>query len=661
VLEWLTIDYRKGWLGNAPINATPETAISGEDAQRYCTVILARRQAPGLNTTDAAGMKDHQEEVARSRLRRAPRERSRRSSQGSRAGTRFWLDGRGQADEMASSAPRLYAGAVIETSDEGLTRRKIVGVSAPYLSDLPDPSALWKSADLLRGSVDAAEYKHLVLGLLFLKYVSESFEQHRRELEQELGDPASDSYIADEAERLAQIEDPDEYAGSQVFFVPEAARWSNESHDPAQQGLLQAASQPDIGQRIDDGFEAIEKVNPTLKNVLPKIYARAPVGAERLGALVETIGNIPFESTSQARDYLGRAYEYFIGRFAAAEGKGAGEFYTPQSVTQLLVEMLEPYQGRIFDPACGSCGLFIQSARFLQEHGKSPDQLAIYGQEMNLATWKLGQMNLAIHGLGGTIKYTERGSLLDDAFPNQKMDFVLANPPFNQDPWGAGAVKEDVRWKYGVPPDSNANYAWMQHFLHHLAPNGRAGFVMANGSMTTTKANEGEIRQGFLDDDIVDCLVALPPQLFLSTGIPVCLWFFDRDKASSSERDRRGEVLFIDARHMGEAISRKQIHLTDDEIAEIARTYHAWRGQSEAGEYEDRPGFCTAATLVEIEAQGYMVSPGRFVGAPEEEEGELAFEERMAELLEALAADFSKSNELASEVKTALGAVGYEF
>lgn len=527
------------------------------------------------------------------------------------------------------------------------------------MSDLPNPSALWKSADLLRGSVDAAEYKHLVLGLLFLKYVSESFEQHRQALEAEFSNPGSPDYIADEDDRAAQIEDRDEYAGSNVFFVPEGARWSRESDDPAKLGLLQAASLPDIGQRIDNAFEAIEKENETLKNILPKIYARAPLSAERLGQLVETIGNIPFQSPKEARDYLGRAYEYFISRFAAAEGKGAGEFYTPQSVTQLLVEMLEPYEGRIFDPACGSCGLFIQSANFLRAHGKSPDQLAIYGQEMNLATWRLGQMNLAIHGLGGTIRYTERGSLLDDAFTNQKMDFVLANPPFNQDPWGAASVKDDVRWKYGVPPDQNANYAWMQHFLHHLAPNGRAGFVMANGSMTTNAHNEGDIRKGLVEDDVVDCIVALPSQLFFSTGIPVCLWFFDRDKASSGERDRRGEMLFIDARQMGKAISRKQIVLTDEEVAEIAGTYHAWRGQPEADEYEDRPGFCRASTLDEVEEQGFNLSPGRYVGAPEEEEDEIAFEERMTVLVEALAADLARADELSTRVREALEAVGY--
>lgn len=532
-------------------------------------------------------------------------------------------------------------------------------MSKPYVSDLPDPSALWKSADLLRGSVDAAEYKHLVLGLLFLKYVSESFEQHREKLEVELSDPASDDYIADEQARQEQIEDRDEYQGSNVFFVPPGARWSAESDDPAKLGLLQAASLPGLGQRIDTAFELIEKENETLKGVLPKIYARAPLSSERLGSLVETIGNIPFESTSEARDYLGRAYEYFISRFAAAEGKGAGEFYTPQSVTQLLVEMLEPYEGRIFDPACGSCGLFIQSARFLEEHGKSPNQLTIYGQEMNQATWRLGQMNLAIHGLNGTIKYTENGSLLDDAFSNMKMDFVLANPPFNQDPWGAGAVKDDVRWKYGTPPDSNANYAWMQHFLHHLAPNGRAGFVMANGSMTTTAHNEGDIRKGLLEDDVVDCVVALPPQLFFSTGIPVCLWFFDRNKASSGERDRRGEVLFIDAREMGEAVNRKQIYLTAEHVSEIAGAYHAWRGQPEAGPYQDVQGFCRSVPLDVIRENDHLVFPGRYVGTADDADVE-DHQQQVVELLDGLRTELARNEKLTGAVREALEAVGYE-
>jgi type I restriction enzyme M protein len=532
-------------------------------------------------------------------------------------------------------------------------------VSENYVSDLPDPAALFKSADILRGSVDAAEYKHLVLGLLFVKYVSESFELRRSQLLEEISNPDNENFVADEDERVEVLEDRDEYAADNIFFVPDGARWSRTSEDPEQLGLLEAASLPDIGQRIDQALEAIEVENTTLRNVLPKIYAKAPLSAEKLGALVETIGNIPFQSPNEARDYLGRAYEYFISRFAAAEGKGAGEFYTPQSITQLLVEMLEPYEGRILDPACGSCGLFIQSARFLQEHGKSPDHLTIYGQEMNQATWRLGQMNLAIHGLGGEIRYTENGSLLDDAFPQLKADFVLANPPFNQDPWGAPAVKDDVRWRYGLPPDSNANYAWMQHFLHHLAPNGRAGFVMANGSMTTNAHNEGEIRQAMVKDDIVDCVVALPANLFFSTQIPVCLWFFDRDKASPDERDRRGEMLFIDARHMGEAISRSQKRLTESEVAEIARTYHTWRGQS-GGEYEDRAGFCRVASLEEVEEQGFGISPGRFVGAPDEEEDDVAFEERMAELVEALAGDFERADALTLEVRKALEAVSYD-
>jgi type I restriction enzyme M protein len=528
--------------------------------------------------------------------------------------------------------------------------------------DLPDPQSLFKSADILRGSVDASEYKHLVLGLLFLKYVSESFEERRQELAAELADPDNDAYVEDPEERAEILDDKDEYVAENIFFVPAGARWSQEDEDPDRQGLLQSASRPDIGQRIDRALELVERENDQLaRGVLPRIYARAPLSAEKLGALVETIGNIPFSSPREARDYLGRSYEYFIAEFASAEGKRGGEFYTPQSVTRLLVEMLEPYQGRVLDPACGSCGLFIQSARFVAAHGKSPDQLAIYGQEMNQATWRIGQMNLAIHGLSGDIRYTENGSLLDDAFSNLKADFVLANPPFNQDPWGAPAVQDDVRFKhYGVPPDSNANYAWMLHFLHHLAPDGRAGFVMANGSMTTTLHNEGKIREQLVRDEVVDCIVALPPQLFLSTGIPVCLWFFDRNKASADERDRRKEVLFIDARHMGRPISRKQIELTAEEVGLVTQAFHAWRGQPGAGtSYTDEPGFCCSATADEIEAQGFALSPGLYVGAPEEEEDEAAFEERMAELTEGLSQDFAEAERLNVEVARALESLGY--
>ncbi len=384
------------------------------------------------------------------------------------------------------------------------------------------------------------------------------------------------------------------------------------------------------------------------------------MSAEKLGALVETIGRIPFASTREARDYLGRTYEYFIAEFASSEGKRGGEFYTPQSVTKLLVEMLEPYQGRVLDPACGSCGLFIQSARFVAEHGRSPDQLAIYGQEMNQATWRIGQMNLAIHGLAGDIRYTNNGSLLDDAFPSLRADFVLANPPFNQDGWGSNSVKDDVRFAdYALPPESNANYAWMLHFLHHLAPDGRAGFVMSNGSLTTNTQAERAVRERLVRNDVVDCIVALPPQLFFSTGIPVSLWFFDRNKASAEERDRRGETLFIDARQMGQKISRTQIELTAEEIEHVARAFHSWRGQDEAGEYTDEPGFCFAATLADIESQEFFLGPGRYVGAPEGEEEEIAAEERIAELTDALTEDFAASDAATNEVKRALGALGY--
>jgi type I restriction enzyme M protein len=525
--------------------------------------------------------------------------------------------------------------------------------------DLPDPAALFKAADILRGSVDAAEYKHLVLGLLFLKYVSESFEQRREQLRKELSDPDSDEYVDDEDERAEMLDDKDEYLAENVFFIPAGARWSQEDPHPEKQGLLQAASLPDIGQRIDRALELIERENDQLpRGILPRIYARAPLSAEKLGALVETIGRIPFGSTKEARDYLGRTYEYFIATFAAAEGRNAGEYYTPKSVTRLLVEMLEPYQGRVFDPACGSCGLFIQSARFVEEHGKSADQLAIYGQEMNQATWRIGQMNLAIHGLSGDVRYTENGSLLDDAFPNLKADFVMANPPFNQDPWGASAVKGDVRfYEHGLPPDSNANFAWMLHFLHHLSPAGRAGYVMANGSLTTTSNNEGNIRESLVRAGVVDCIVALPAQLFFQTGIPVCLWFLDRSRPSSGD-DNAAPILFVDARSMGQKISRTQIELTSDEIERITATYHAWRRGD--ARFANVSGFAYSATFAEVQQQSFALSPGRYVGAPEGEEEEVEFEERMAELTEAVAADLDEAVRLTDDLRGTLRALGYE-
>jgi len=520
----------------------------------------------------------------------------------------------------------------------------------PGNHDLPFAKELWEACDGLRGSVESAEYKHLVLGLVFLKYISDSFERRRATLEAATREEGGDLYTEDEGERSAILEDRDEYIAENIFWVPREARW---------EALLAAANQPDIGQRIDQALEAIEKANEEqLRGVLARIYARAPLAAQKLGELVTTIAKVGFgDDEDRARDILGRTYEYFIKRFAAAEGHRGGEFYTPRSVTRLLVEMLEPYEGRVLDPACGSCGLFIQSAEFIKSHGGRARKISIYGQENNQATWRIGRMNLAIHALAGDIRLGN--SLLDDQHPGLKADFLLTNPPFNDKRWGAAQVADNARWKFGTPPEANANYAWIQHFIHHLAPEGRAGFVMANGSLTANNSGEGQIREAIVRDDLVDCVVACPAQLFYTTQIPVCLWFLDRNKQSSGERDRRGEVLFIDARQMGEKISRTQIEFSDEEVARIADTYHAWRGTT-AAKYEDAKGFSASATLEEIERHGFALTPGRYVGAPESEEDEIEFEERMAELVDQLADELSESERLTAEVKKVLGAVGYD-
>ncbi|HEV3094452.1 MAG TPA: class I SAM-dependent DNA methyltransferase [Solirubrobacteraceae bacterium] len=515
----------------------------------------------------------------------------------------------------------------------------------------PNGHALFEAANKMRGSLESAEYKHLVLGLIFLKYISDAFEQRRRALEAELSDTKSKEYVADPLARAEELDDRDAYAEKQVFWVPEQARW------PA---ILASASSPAIAKRIDDALSAIEDENRELRRMLPRVYSRAPLSAELLGSLVDTIAKIGFgKDPGEARDILGRTYEYFIKEFARAEGHRGGEYFTPAPVARLLVEMLEPYEGRIFDPACGSCGLFVQSANFVEAHGGRPEKISVYGQERNQATWRIGRMNLAIHGLSGDVQYTESGSLLDDAFPRLKADFVMANPPFNQKEWSTPAVLDDVRWAHGVPPTGNANYAWIQHFLHHLAPRGRAGFVMANGSLTTMSSGEGKIRENLIRADVVDCIVALPAQLFYTTGIPVCLWFFDRDKSSSSARDRREETLLIDARQMGTKISRTQIELTAEEIEQVASTYHAWRG-STGDDYADEPGFCRGADTSEIEAAGFTLSPGRYVGAPESEEDEVAFDESMAALLDQLSAELAENERLAENVRRALSQVGYD-
>jgi type I restriction enzyme M protein len=516
--------------------------------------------------------------------------------------------------------------------------------------DLPFAKELWEACDRLRGSVESAEYKHLVLGLVFLKYISDSFERRRADLEAATREAGNDLYLEDEEVRTEVLEDRDEYISENVFWVPKKARWS---------ALLAAATQPDIGQQIDAALGEIEKANEEqLRGVLPQVYARAPISSQKLGELVTTIAKVGFgDDEDRARDILGRTYEYFIKRFAAAEGHRGGEFYTPRSVTRLLVEMLEPYVGRVLDPACGSCGLFIQSADFVRSHGGQAREISVYGQENNQATWRIGRMNLAIHALAGEIRLGD--SLLNDQHPGLKADFVLANPPFNQDKWGVAQVAEDARWKFGTPPDSNANYAWIQHFIHHLSPDGRAGFVMANGSLTSNQSGEGSIREAIVRDDLVDCIVACPGQLFYTTQIPVCLWFLDRNKQSGSGSDRSGEVLFIDARQMGQKISRTQIEFSETEIRQIVDTYHAWRG-AEGEQYDDEVGFCASVTLDEIEKHGYALTPGRYVGAPESEEDEIEFEEKMAGLVDRLSDELAESERLAGEVKQALESIGYD-
>ena len=538
---------------------------------------------------------------------------------------------------------------------------------------------LWMAADKLRGTMDSAEYKHVVLGLIFLKYISDSF---------------SEKYAALEREKYADPEDRDEYLAANVFWVPSAARWD----------LLQGkAKDAKIGQLIDEAMSAIERDNPGLKGVLPKDYARPSLDKLRLGELIDLIATIGLgNAESRKQDILGRVYEYFLSKFAKKEGKGGGEFYTPQCVVRILVEMLEPYNGRVFDPCCGSGGMFVQAARFVEAHsngngngngapkGIKPD-IAIYGQESNYTTYRLAKMNLAIRGIDANITWAD--SFLDDHHKDLKADFVIANPPFNAEDWGLSKIKEDVRWAYGTPPaggarkqkdgstihvdGGNANYAWIQHFVHHLKPTGIAGFVLANGAMSSNTSGEGEIRRRLIEADLVDCMVALPGQLFYTTQIPACLWFLTRSKKTDTRRgyrDRQGETLFIDARKMGALIDRTHRELSTDEIAEIARTYHAWRGlsASQAGEkkdlsanrqaggnYQDRPGFCKSATRDDIESHHFVLTPGRYVGAEAVADDGIPFEEKMAELSDTLYEQMRESVELDAVIRKNLEMLGF--
>ena len=471
-------------------------------------------------------------------------------------------------------------------------------------------SELFKAADKLRGNMEPSDYKHVALGLIFLKYISDAFEAKHNELL---------------AEAAQAAEDKDEYLAVNVFWVPKEARWSH----------LQAnAKLPTIGTLIDDAMRAIEKDNDSLKGVLPKDYARPALNKVMLGELIDLISSITLNEEGHAsRDILGRVYEYFLGQFAGAEGKRGGEFYTPRSVVRVLVAMLEPYKGRVYDPCCGSGGMFVQSEKFVQEHGGRIGDIAIYGQESNYTTWRLAKMNLAVRGIDSDIRWNNEGSFHKDELRDLKADYILANPPFNVSDWGGDRLREDVRWTFGVPPVSNANYAWLQHIYHHLAPKGTAGVVLANGSMSSNQSGEGEIRKAMIEADVVDCMVALPGQLFYSTQIPACLWFLTREKApGKGRRDRRGQVLFIDARKMGELVDRTRRELTDAEIQKIADTYHAWRGEKNAGKYADVAGFCKSATLEDIRKHDHVLTPGRYVGSAEQEEDGEPFEEKMRRL-----------------------------
>jgi type I restriction enzyme M protein len=494
---------------------------------------------------------------------------------------------------------------------------------------------LWQAADKLRGHMDAAEYKHVVLGLVFLKYISDAFEEQRAWLAKE---PAADP------------EDRDEYTAENVFWVPIPARWPE---------LQRNARQPTIGKLVDDAMVAIEKENPSLKGVLPKDYARPSLDKTRLGELIDLVSTIGLgDEASRSKDILGRVYEYFLGKFANAEGKLGGEFYTPRSVVKVLVEMLEPYKGRVYDPCCGSGGMFVQSEKFVLAHGGRLGDIAIYGQESNPTTWRLCKMNLAIRGIECNLGPHHADSFHNDLHKDLKADFILANPPFNVSDWGGERRREDVRWKYGTPPVGNANFAWVQQIIHHLAPGGVAGFVLANGSMSSNQSGEGEIRKAIIEADLVDCMIALPGQLFYTTQIPACLWFLARSKANPKFRHRKGETLFIDARKLGFMADRTHRDLAGDDIARIARTYHAWRGEKDAGKYDDVPGFCKSATIQEIASHGYVLTPGRYVGAEEQEDDGEPFEQKIGRLVAKLEEQFAESARLEKLIRTSLKGLG---
>lgn len=495
---------------------------------------------------------------------------------------------------------------------------------------------LWAAADKMRNNMDPGEYKHIVLGLIFLKYISDSFEQLHEEILKEDGE--------------SEAEDKDYYIAENVFWVPASARWNY---------LKDHAKDPNIGKMIDDAMYAIEKENPRrLKGVLTKEYARPSLDKQRLGEIIDLISDVDvIDKENTSKDLLGRIYEYFLGRFAAAEGKGGGEFFTPQSIVKLLVEMLEPYSGRVYDPCCGSGGMFVQAENFNHAHQGPTNDIAIYGQESNPTTWRLCKMNLAIRGYDGNIGEQNADSFHNDLHKDLKADFILANPPFNISDWGGERLRSDVRWKYGVPPTGNANYAWIQHFIHHLSPTGIAGFVMANGAMASNTSNEGVIRQNLIKAGLVDCIVAMPDKLFYSVGIPCCLWFVSRDRFDHKFRNRHDEILFIDARKMGTMVDRRHRELDDEDLKLISETYHNWRNIN--GKYEDKKGFCKAAKTEEVEKNGFVLTPGRYVGTEIVEEDDEVFEEKMKRLTSKLNQQFDQSKVLEQKIHNNLKNIGF--
>ena len=497
---------------------------------------------------------------------------------------------------------------------------------------------LWAAADKLRGHMDPSEYKHVALGLIFLKYISDSFEETYQSIKND-----KDAFDG-------EWEDKDAYKARNIFWVPEIARWGY---------LKQNAKKPEIGKIVDDAMIAIEKENPSLKGVLPKSYARPDLNKQRLGEIIDIFSSLGLgDKHAKSKDILGRVYEYFIGRFASAEGKGGGEFYTPASVVKLLVQMIEPYRGRVYDPCCGSGGMFVQSERFVEEHGGKVGDISVYGQESNATTWRLCKMNLAIRGIEGNLGESDADSFHNDLHKDLKADFILANPPFNDSDWGGERLRDDVRWKYGVPSTGNANYAWIQNFIHHLSPTGIAGFVMANGALSSNSSNEGKIRESMVKAGLVDCIVALPDKLFYTTQIPASLWFVSRDRYDHKLRDRHDEILFIDARKMGIMTDRRHRELTEEELKQIVDTYHNWRSKN--GKYEAVKGFSKAAKIEEAEKNGYVLTPGRYVGTNFEMEDDEAFEEKMQRLTSELSKQFKESKELEIKIKENLKKVGFE-